>query len=84
MESIFGLDQQADRLSFKPCLPSHWPRAELTLRRDGRVMRFILIRAEHDAALAAAGQTDAVLLRVAEVVDWMGLQATTCFVLPIG
>jgi cyclic beta-1,2-glucan synthetase len=83
VESIFGLDQQADNLSFRPCLPSHWPRAELSLRRDGRVMRFILIRAKPEVALAAAGAPDAVLLRVGEVLAWKGLDAVTCFVVPL-
>ncbi len=29
IESIFGLQQGAHELCFKPCLPAHWPRAEL-------------------------------------------------------
>jgi cyclic beta-1,2-glucan synthetase len=84
VESIFGLDQRADSLSLKPCLTSHWPRAALSLRRDGRVMRFILIRAKPEVALAAAGAPDAVLLRVGEVLAWAGLDAVTCFVVPLG
>ena len=84
VESIFGLDQQADSLSFTPCLPSHWPQAELTLRRDGQVMRFILVSAKPEAALAAAGQADAVLLGVGEVLKWTGLAKATCFVVPVG
>ena len=35
VESIFGLQHEAQRLRFTPCLPAHWPRAELTLARDG-------------------------------------------------
>ncbi len=35
---------RARDLCFMPCLPSHWQQAELTLRRDGRTMRFILMR----------------------------------------
>jgi cyclic beta-1,2-glucan synthetase len=54
IESIFGLRQGARDLCFMPCLPSHWQRAELTLRRDDRTMRFILMRAS--PAEAAAGQ----------------------------
>ncbi|MBL8303222.1 MAG: carbohydrate-binding protein, partial [Ideonella sp.] len=33
--SILGLRQDEATLCFTPCLPSHWPFAELTLRRDG-------------------------------------------------
>jgi len=83
IESIFGLDQHADSLSFNPCLPSHWPRAELSLRRQGQVMRFILIRANPDAALAAAGEPDAVVLRVGEVLAWQALIGKSCFVVPL-
>ena len=56
IESIFGLHQSAQALYFTPCLPSHWPVAELTLRRAGRTMRFILVRASAATALQAAAQ----------------------------
>ncbi|WP_394787248.1 GH36-type glycosyl hydrolase domain-containing protein [Rhodoferax sp.] len=83
LESIFGLQQRADELKFNPCLPSHWPKAELSLRRDDRTMRFILVRGTDDAALAATSQWGAQLLRVDESVFWEKLPAQSCFVIPI-
>jgi cyclic beta-1,2-glucan synthetase len=44
VESVFGLTIGAQTLSVRPCLPSHWPRAALTLQREGRRLHFILIR----------------------------------------
>jgi cyclic beta-1,2-glucan synthetase len=66
-----------------PCLPSHWPQAEITLRRGERSMRFILTRSPPDAALAAHAQSNAQLLRVGEFLPWTTLAAHTCFVVPI-
>jgi cyclic beta-1,2-glucan synthetase len=45
IESMFGLHQGAQHLHLRPCLPLHWGRAELHLRRGGRSLRFILRRA---------------------------------------
>ena len=53
IESIFGLHQEARELWFTPCLPLHWPRAELRLQRDGRIMRFVFVRGEPKAAVEA-------------------------------
>jgi cyclic beta-1,2-glucan synthetase len=52
---MFGLRQEGNEISFKPCLPSHWDRAELTLRREGRTLRVIFCRddATHVAELLA-------------------------------
>ena len=83
IESIFGLQLGAQELSFTPCLPSHWPQAELTLRRDGRTMRFILIHATADAALAATASWRAVLLRPGAALPWRDLAPQTCFVIPL-
>ncbi|MBK6998679.1 MAG: hypothetical protein IPH35_01425 [Rhodoferax sp.] len=54
IESIFGLQQQATTLCLTPCLPSHWNEAQLTLRRDGNSLHFILLRTRADAAPEAA------------------------------
>jgi cyclic beta-1,2-glucan synthetase len=55
LESIFGLRLGAQDLELRPCLPAHWPSAELTLVRDGRSLRFLLSRgSQADAAQAAA------------------------------
>jgi cyclic beta-1,2-glucan synthetase len=81
VESIFGLDQGAETLSFRPCLPSHWPQAELTLRREGRVLRFIFMRASEAEALAATQRWGAQLLHRGELLSWPALTATHCFVM---
>ncbi len=54
IESIFGLHQERTRTvrSRRACR-SHWPRAELRLRRDGRTMRFVFVRGEPKAAVEA-------------------------------
>jgi cyclic beta-1,2-glucan synthetase len=84
IESILGLDLRADQLSVSPCLPSDWPQAELTLRRDGRTMRFVLVRESGPAALATALRLDARLLGVGESLRWPELGANSCFVIPLG
>jgi cyclic beta-1,2-glucan synthetase len=83
IESIFGLKMNAQELSFSPCLPSTWPQAELTLRRAGQSMHFILVRASSDAALAATAQQNAVLLPVKKSITWTDLVSHTHFVIPL-
>jgi cyclic beta-1,2-glucan synthetase len=81
--SIFGLRQGPQELSFAPCLPSHWPQAELTLRRDGRTMRFILVQANAQSALETASPLGARLLQPGELLSWRDLDEHTCFVIPL-
>ncbi|MBC7781378.1 MAG: carbohydrate-binding protein [Proteobacteria bacterium] len=83
IESIFGLRLEAEHLSFTPCLPGHWPQAELTLRRDRRTMRFILHRGTAAAALAATAPWAAHLLRPGEALHWLDLAPRSCFVIPL-
>jgi cyclic beta-1,2-glucan synthetase len=83
IESIFGLSQQARTLSFQPCLPSHWQQVELTLVRDERHMRFILMRTTAQTALAATAQWHANLLLPGELLHWTELAPQTCFVIPL-
>lgn len=84
IEAIFGLDLRAGELSLVPCLPSHWPRAELTLKRDGRTMHFILVRDPGPQALAAAARPDAQLLQPGAALRWPQPAADSCFVVPLG
>jgi cyclic beta-1,2-glucan synthetase len=84
IESIFGLHLGHGELFFRPCLPSHWPQAELTLARDGRTMRFILTRSEVPAALAQIAPGTAGSLRPGEVLRWNDLPAYSCFLVLIG
>ena len=83
VESIFGLRLGAQALSFSPCLPSHWPRAELTLRRDGRTMRFILLRGDAADAVAATAALGAQLLRPGQALAWRELPPQSCFAIPL-
>ena len=83
VESIFGLQLGAQTLRFQPSLPSHWPRAELTLRRDGRTLRFVLLRGADGGNWAAQAPHGARLLAVGEALAWPGLPADSCFVIPL-
>jgi len=78
IESIFGLDLQSDRLRFTPCLPTHWPRAELVLRRDGRTMRFVFRQGDD-----ASPEPDAAVLQPGEWLDWPALAKDRCFVIAV-
>jgi cyclic beta-1,2-glucan synthetase len=87
IESIFGLQIDASCLRFEPGLPPHWPRAELTLRRNGRILRFLLLRCTPELALATAAPwyaraTPSVLLPGATLA-WPALGAEACFVMPL-
>jgi len=83
VESIFGLQLDATQLTFTPCLPRHWPRAELTLRRDGRTMRFLLQRGASLEAMAAAKPAGAGLLQPGQALDWAGLAPDTTWLVPL-
>ncbi len=86
VESILGLQMRATELFFTPCLPSHWPGAELTLVRDGRTLRFILVRVASGAAqllLPGDAPVGARLLQVGQRLCWVGLPADACFVIPL-
>ena len=83
IESIFGLQQRAHTLSFSPCLPSHWPQAEMTLVRGQQEMRFIFMRASDADALEATEHWGARLLKPGQALHWPDLDARTCFVIPM-
>ena len=79
IESLMGLQISGHNLTFTPCLPAHWPQATLTLRRAGRVMRFILIRASGLAALGAREaewvNAGSPVQAVGQPMDWTTLPA---------
>ena len=75
MESIFGLALCPQTLVLRPGLPSHWPQATLTLRREGRELHFLLQR--------AAAQAGATVLLPGETLDWAALQGVHHFVVPL-
>ncbi|PEH89919.1 GH36-type glycosyl hydrolase domain-containing protein [Comamonas terrigena] len=83
VESILGLHLMAEELFFTPCLPAHWPEAELTLARDGRSLHFILVRGNRAAAMEKGAAAGARVLQVAERLRWRDLPAHSCFVIPL-
>ncbi|MDZ4187736.1 MAG: carbohydrate-binding protein, partial [Hydrogenophaga sp.] len=83
LESLLGLHLQAEELWFTPCMPAHWPRAELRLTRAGRSLRFVLVRATPQAAQALCATLKGQILPVAEPLRWMDAPADGCFVIPL-
>ena len=72
VESICGLQVQANRVRLSPQIPAHWPGVELTLRRNGRVHVFCICRASAQDRLDAAQARGAVPLAAGE---WLNLEA---------
>jgi cyclic beta-1,2-glucan synthetase len=83
VESIFGLALTAQDLCFHPALPLHWPQARMTLRRDGRRMRFLFHRGSEADALQAGAGSHAQLLRAGQLLQWPGLPADSSFVMAL-
>jgi cyclic beta-1,2-glucan synthetase len=87
VESLFGLQLGPDTLSLAPGLPPHWPRAELTLRRDGRNLHFLLLRCDPDQALAQAvpwrATESPTLLLPGAKLQWRALASDGCYVVPL-
>ncbi len=77
VESIFGLKLDAQTLSLQPALPTHWPRAEITLRRGERSLQFLLLQGTG----SEAAPSGAVPLRPGEVLAWTDLPLHSVFVL---
>jgi cyclic beta-1,2-glucan synthetase len=83
IESIFGLEMGSTELRFKPCLPSHWMRAEMTLVRGAYNLHFILMRANLTDALNATSETGALALLPGQSLRWIDLTKQSCFVIPM-
>jgi cyclic beta-1,2-glucan synthetase len=87
IESILGLKQSAQTLSFSPCLPSHWARAEITLKRSGLSFHFILIRLDEwvnpHIAADTAQENQAQVLRPHQLLNWFDLRQSTTFLIPL-
>jgi cyclic beta-1,2-glucan synthetase len=81
VESMFGLHLGPTALHFVPCLPSHWPQARLSLRRDGRVMHFHFVREAAERALRLAADPQARALAPGLSIDWQILPTVSHFVL---
>jgi len=78
IEHLFGMRQRGSTIAFTPCLPSHWNQAELTLKRDGRVLRVVFCRPAADAAIEAAQRAGAVERRAGEGWRWDAPDAPAC------
>jgi cyclic beta-1,2-glucan synthetase len=83
IESIFGLKMTAKELFFSPCLPSHWPRAELTLKRGEMKMRFIFCRATANDISKYDEFQNARLLLCAEHLQWSAIVGSATFFIPL-
>jgi cyclic beta-1,2-glucan synthetase len=89
VESIFGLKLSATDLTITPCLPTHWNEAEITLKRDGKQMRFVLCRGSAAQWMAAHPDASAQTLEVGASLRWPDLGAgdakgSHCFVIGLG
>ena len=80
IEAIFGLKLRGQVLHFEPCLPTHWPRAELTLRRAGRRLRFVLLRGSSEALQLEATHLRAGILQHGQTLNWATQLSDSCFV----
>ncbi len=83
IESIFGLRQTAQTLSFTPCLPAHWPHAELTLKRGDLSMRFVFVRGSEVDAVSTVGHGNTARLGVGQALNWFDLRGDHCFLLSL-
>lgn len=83
VESLLGLRWEAGRLSLTPCLPLHWPQAEITLTRDGRSVKFALVRVGSQQAFTACADPATRWLKVGESLRWTDLPLSCRFVLAL-
>ena len=83
IESIFGLHWQADTLTLRPCLPTHWPRAQLTLNRDGRTLVFTLLRGNADELTHELRTQNALLLPNSQPLAWAEAPPNSRYVVPL-
>ena len=83
VESLLGLHWSAQSLHLQPCLPKHWPQAEVVLRRDGQTMTFTLLRVTPEQASAECLRRQAHRLEVGERLAWPDLPAQSHFLVPL-
>ena len=73
IESMFGLQQEADSIRLTPCLPSHWNEASLSLSREDQTLHFTLVRATIAQANQSAIDNNGILLQAGESLNWRDL-----------
>lgn len=83
IEAVCGLQLDASTLQFRPCLPGHWPQAELTLRRAGRRLHFLLLCATASELQPRIDAGAAQLLRPGQPLAWTELESDVTFVVPL-
>jgi cyclic beta-1,2-glucan synthetase len=87
VESMVGLHIRAHDLFFSPCLPTHWPGAEISLVRAGVTLRFVLVRATVAQVvghhLPDNVPADARWLAVGQRLRWVDERSDACFVVPL-
>ncbi|MGY0193961.1 GH36-type glycosyl hydrolase domain-containing protein [Leptothrix sp. BB-4] len=79
IESIFGLEMNAQTFSLTPSLPSHWPQAELTLRRGALTLQVTIRR----LGVGTEGE-DSHPLSPGEIVVWRGLVGRWAYAMTLG
>ncbi|MGZ5238758.1 MAG: GH36-type glycosyl hydrolase domain-containing protein, partial [Caldimonas sp.] len=79
IESMFGLQQSGDEVSFRPCLPAAWNDAEIVLTRKGRKLRVIFVRANGSHPVGPGDAFGATALAADEPIRWSELQADACY-----
>lgn len=82
-ESVFGMRRDASGISFAPCLPGHWPRAEIRLSHQGHAVQFVLLRMTAQGARDTALAMNAQVLPRKEVLQWQAVTGPSSFVIPL-
>ena len=80
MESIMGLRIQGNALWLTPCLPLHWPRADIKLQRDGRRLHLVLLRGNLRDAQTVCSALGATVWPPAQPLLWSALPPVSCWV----
>jgi cyclic beta-1,2-glucan synthetase len=84
VESMFGLAQHGDEISFTPALPDAWNDADIVLTRAGKKVRFLFARPNGAAPAAQAAAYSALLLQRGERLRWSALPPGACYLVPLG
>jgi cellobiose phosphorylase len=68
------MQMREGEVSFTPCLPSHWPEAELTLKREGRTLRVIFCNPDALIDLDPKLRASARSVASGESIAWHGVR----------
>jgi cyclic beta-1,2-glucan synthetase len=84
IESMFGLAQRDDEISFTPALPDAWNDAEIVLARAGKKVRVLFARPSGAPPAAQAAAYSALLLQPGERLRWSTLAPGACYLVLLG